>query len=128
MQMAGGGVMHYGHCQPSAAYMAGPGGMGPMGEHGYRVADPGSGAPYFMQSGGRVHSTAAYYGPSHGHGGGGSGDGGSMAGRMPPADMAPVGCAPDAYKLFVGNVPTACAEQVKSLLISRGAAGGDARI
>ncbi|KAF6260316.1 hypothetical protein COO60DRAFT_909475 [Scenedesmus sp. NREL 46B-D3] len=28
-----------------------------------------------------------------------------------PAELPPVGCAPDAYKLFVGNIPKSCTEE-----------------
>jgi hypothetical protein len=41
--------------------------------------------------------------------------------RLPQQDVLPRGCAPDAYKLFVGNVPKTCTErelrQVRQRLI-----------
>jgi len=38
--------------------------------------------------------------------------GGGAVQLPPPAEHPPAGCAPDAYKLFVGNVPRAATEQV----------------
>jgi hypothetical protein len=36
---------------------------------------------------------------------------GASSGGGLPAELPPVGCAPDAYKLFVGNIPKSYTEE-----------------
>jgi hypothetical protein len=113
-----GGAVHYAPCPPYMATAAAMAQMGPGGyAMGYGMPDPQGGGVYPVMPGGHMQGPAPHYAPSGrpaACSGGTSASAGGAGGSDAGGEAPPIGCAPDAYKLFCGNVPMACTEQVRA--------------